>query len=116
MNGLVTIGPGTFLDDLISIAGGINVFADATGTYPMISKESLLARAPDVIIELYPSRSLNQKTKQQLLHDWQEFADIPAISNECVHFLTNDFLLIPGPRVAQIADELAKAIHPKHFP
>jgi iron complex transport system substrate-binding protein len=112
LSGLATVGPGTFLDDMLHIAGGTNIFADAKGAYPQVSKESLLVRKPEVILEVNPG-GLEEKTIALLRADWQEFADLPAVRNDRVHYLTNDFLLIPGPRVGLIAEEFAKAIHPK---
>ncbi len=114
LSGLATVGPGTFLDDLIRVAGGSNIFADARGAYPQVSKESLLVRRPEAIIEVYPG-GLEAETVARLRADWQEFADIPAVRNNRIHYLTNDFMLIPGPRVGLIAEALAKAIVPEAF-
>jgi iron complex transport system substrate-binding protein len=114
LTGLGTVGPGTFLDDMIRVAGGTNVFADATGAYPQVSKEALLVRKPEVILEVNPG-GLEEKTIALLRADWQEFADLPAVRNDRVHYLTNDFLLIPGPRVGQIAEAFAKTITPEAF-
>lgn len=110
LTGLATIGPGTFLDDMIRIAGGANVFGDAMGAYPRVSKESLLVRKPEVILEVNPG-GLPAETIARLRADWRVLEDIPAVRNGRIHYLTNDHLLIPGPRVALIAGEFAEAIH-----
>lgn len=114
LSGLGTIGTGTFLDDLLRLAGGTNIFADATGAYPQISKEALLVRSPEVILEVIPGNG-DKKTIALLRDDWDQFSEMPAVRDNRVHYLTNDFLLIPGPRVGRIALELAKAIHPEAF-
>ena len=114
LGGLATTGPGTFLHDLIGIAGGTNIFGDATGAYPQISKEALLLREPEVILEINPG-SPPPKTLTRLRNDWQAFPDLPAVRNGRIHYLTNDFLLIPGPRIGLIAEELARAIAPSRF-
>jgi iron complex transport system substrate-binding protein len=112
LSGLSAVGPGTFLDDIIRIAGGTNIFADAAGFYPQVSKESLLVRKPDVILEVNPG-ALDAKTIASLRADWQAFADLPAVRNGRIHTLTNDYVLIPGPRVGLIARDVIQAIAPE---
>jgi iron complex transport system substrate-binding protein len=112
LSGMGTVGPGTFLEEMIRAAGGVSVFADAKGGYPQVSKESILVRSPEVILELHPG-GLTEETTTQLRADWEEFKQLSAVRNGRVHFLTNDFLLIPGPRVALIAERLAQTMHPE---
>ena len=114
LTGLSTVGPGTFLDELIGIGGGTNVFGDAKGAYPQVSKESLLIRKPEVILEINPG-GLLEETEKCLRTDWREFDGIPAVQSGSIYYLTNDFLLIPGPRVGQAVSEIAEAIHPEPF-
>ncbi len=112
LSGLTTVGPGTFLEEMIGIAGGTNVFGDAKGAYPQVSKESLLVRKPEVILEVNPG-GLPKESMEQLRADWQQLAGIPAVEAGYIHYLTNDFLLIPGPRVGLAAARFAEAIHPE---
>ena len=46
---LMTAGPGTFIGQMIELAGAVNIFADADAEYPEISAEEVIARQPDVI-------------------------------------------------------------------
>ena len=115
MNGLTTAGPGTFLNDVVALSGGSNVFADAIGMYPIISKESLLARNPEVILEIQPGGLPDKDAALRLADDWREFKSVAAVQNRRIHVLTNDFLLIPGPRVGKIALDIAGALHPGLF-
>lgn len=112
LTGLGTVGPGTFLDDMIRVAGGTNVFGDAMGAYPQVSKETLLVRAPEVILEINPG-GLAAETIDRLRADWQVMGDLPAVRDGRIHYLTNDYLLIPGPRMGLIAGVFAEAIHPE---
>jgi iron complex transport system substrate-binding protein len=112
--GLSTVGPGTFLDEIIGMAGGTNIFADAKGAYPQVSKESLLIRKPEVILEISPG-GLPKETVNRLRADWQALKGIPAVESGRIYYLTNDFLLIPGPRVGQAVLDISKAIHPEVF-
>ncbi len=111
---LTAIGPGTFLNDLIELAGGVNIFRDARGDFPQISKEALLRRQPEVIIELH-SEPMTDTRRGRVIDDWQTFSILPAVRDERVVLLTDDFLLIPGPRMARTAEQFARAVHPECF-
>lgn len=112
LTGLSTAGPGTFLDDMIRAAGGTNVFADAKGVYPSVSKESILVREPEVILEVNPG-GWHADTIARLRSDWREFPDVPAVRNGRIAYLDDAYLLIPGPRIGQTAERLARAIYPE---
>jgi ABC-type Fe3+-hydroxamate transport system substrate-binding protein len=114
LSNLMTVGPRTFLHQLVTAAGGINVFADSSGTYPQISKESLLRRQPEVIIEVITG-DLSKEKIRILKNDWTQLSILPAVLEGDIHFLNHDFLLIPGTRVIRTARLLAEIIHPEAF-
>jgi len=114
LSGLTTFNSGTFLNELIEIAGGVNIFADAPGSYPQISKESLVKRQPELIIELYPD-GLSDKEQKTLLNDWDQLSMLQAVRSGRVYFLTEDYLMIPGVRIVQTAQRFAEIIHPEAF-
>ncbi len=111
---LTTIGPGSFLGELITEAGGSNIFNDARGPYPQVSFESLLARRPEVVLELYPE-GIDGKKKDALRKDWKSFSSIPAVRNNNIYYMTNNYLLIPGPRMGMSIKRFAEKIHPEAF-
>ncbi|MFQ5711624.1 MAG: ABC transporter substrate-binding protein, partial [Candidatus Geothermarchaeales archaeon] len=47
---LMTAGPGTWINELIEIAGGINIFGNANERYPQISSEAVIQLNPEIII------------------------------------------------------------------
>jgi iron complex transport system substrate-binding protein len=110
----MTTGPGTFLHELIEIAGGENIFADASGAYPQISKESLIKRQPEVLIEVLPG-GVSRRKLRLLRKDWGRLSMLPAVRRGNIHFLTDDFLLIPSIRITQAARRFAEIIHPEAF-
>jgi iron complex transport system substrate-binding protein len=114
LTGLMTTGSGTFLHELIELAGGRNIFADAPGAYPRISKEALVRRRPDVIIEVL-AEGISPDNQVLLKSDWERLDSLPAVRAGRIHFLTENYLLIPGVRVTQTANRLAAAIHPELF-
>jgi len=114
LNTLYTCGPGSFLDDLIEVAGGHNVFHDATGAWPVISKETLLRREPEVILELHASELL-EDTRRRLDQDWASLPSLPAVVHHRIHHLAGDVYQVPGPRVPEVALAFARALHPESF-
>jgi iron complex transport system substrate-binding protein len=116
LSGLGTIGPGGFLAEIIEIAGGENVFADAVTQYPQVSKEALMKRAPEVIVEARPGSRLDEAGLEKLRREWSALSSVPAVRDGRVHVLTDDFLLVPGPRLVRTARLLAELFHPGAFP
>ncbi len=115
LSGLGTAGPGSFLAELVEIAGGENIFADAITAYPQVSKEALVRRAPAVIVELRPGAGLDEDALAELVAEWSALPPVPAVREGRVHVLTVEFLLIPGPRIAETVRRLAGILYPDAF-
>lgn len=113
LGSLYTVGGNTFVSELLAVAGGSNIFSDVTLPYPEASKESLLVRAPEVILDLRPGEDLSPTNRERLLRDWDVFKSVPAVAEGRVYILTEDCLLLPGPRVVQAAETLARYLHGK---
>lgn len=106
----MTIGSGTFIHELIELAGGRNAFSDLHG-WPVVSLEEALRRRPDIVI--LPQGEGNT-TPERLARaaGWREF---DAVRNGAVHTVDAEFVHRPGPRIAAIARHLAGLIHPGAF-
>lgn len=115
LKGLFTVGGPSFLSELITIAGGENIFADLTQDFPQISLESLNSRAPEVIIETYPSQAISLEKQVALIGDWSALPGLPAVTSNRIHIMTDDYILLPGPRIVDIARRFAEALHPEVF-
>jgi iron complex transport system substrate-binding protein len=100
-----------FLHDMLESAGGQNVFADVDRESVQPSTETLLARAPDVILEIRASGLLEAKEAATEQSVWSALRSIPAVRDGRIHFLTGDYLVVPGPRLAQATEAFAQAIH-----
>ncbi|MFY9824522.1 MAG: helical backbone metal receptor [Thermoanaerobaculia bacterium] len=108
--GEVTIaGPHTFLDELLQRAGGKNAFADAPTLYPQIGLEEIVARKPDVILELRAD-PLTPAAVAAIVADWQALPRVPAVRLGQVKVIAGDFVLIPGPRIPQFYREMREAL------
>jgi len=112
--GLMTTTSGTFLHEIVEIAGGINIFADLEGLYPHISKEALIMRQPDIIIEIFPE-GFSAENKEMLKKDWERLDMLKAVRTGNIHYLTDDYLLIPGIRIPMSVKKIAQIIHPGIF-
>lgn len=113
LTGLLTAGRGTFVSELVELAGGRNVFADLEQLYPTVSKEAVVARAPEVILELKPGADHDSKEVARLLADWRLLGSSAAAKERRVVGIVHPAALTPGPRMAEVAREIARALHPE---
>jgi ABC-type Fe3+-hydroxamate transport system substrate-binding protein len=98
-----------FLHDMLETAGGIDVLGDIHRQSVMMTTEMVLARAPDVIIELrYSREDMNAADAAA----WNALPAVPAVRNHRVYMLTGDEFVVPGPRVADATRRLAQTLHP----
>jgi len=104
-----------FLHEILEIAGGRNVFADAARESVQPSHETLIARAPDVIVELQAEGMFKSDDLAAEKAVWSTLTSMPAVRNKQVHELVGQYLVVPGPRLAQAADTLARTLHPEAF-
>lgn len=112
---LFVAGRGTFIDELITIAGGTNISGDSFSKYPQLGIEEVVARAPDVI--LYTSLNFELTPEQEVKAKklWSAYPSIPAVRNGSIHGLVADYVTLPGPRLVLGVEEMARAIHPEVF-
>lgn len=109
---LFTVGGPSFLSELVTLAGGVNIFDDAPQPYFEASKETVVMRAPDIVLEFHPGEDLPETQQERFRRDWQALPSLPAVRNGRVHLILEDFVLIPGPRVVLTARTLAGLLHP----
>lgn len=110
---LYVAGPGSHLDELIRIAGGENLAADALGAYQMIALEAVLERRPEVIIDSADNRS--EGPWGALPGIWAEWPFLPAVERGRVFAVEPSRLLIPGPRLGEMAERMGRFLHPEIF-
>lgn len=101
-------GKETFLDELLTIAGGDNVIT--TSGWIQIDNERLAALQPDAVIVLLPG--VSPQVEQQAQHLWQSRPAIPAVANGRVFFINRWYALQPGFHVGELARQIADALHP----
>ena len=101
-----------FLHDMLEAAGGDDVFADVARQNLQVSVEVLLARAPQVIIEVHPPEGWTPERLTRERNLWQAFPGLPAIRNDRVYLIADDAVLVPGPRVVEGIRRMAEVLHP----
>lgn len=112
LRGIYVSGGRGFLHDVLEAAGGVNVFADVDRESVQPSLETLLARAPDVILEVSADGLLGSAEGPAV---WSALASVPAVRHRRIHGLVGQHLVVPGPRIGQAAEAFARALHPEAF-
>jgi cobalamin transport system substrate-binding protein len=115
LRGVYVSGGVGFLHDMLGIAGGVNVFADVARESVQPSVETVLARAPEVILEVRATGLLAAADVAQAKRVWGALASIPAVQHGHIHILIGVHLVVPGPRVVQGTEAFARALHPDAF-
>jgi iron complex transport system substrate-binding protein len=104
-----------FLHDLLELAGGNDVLADFRRQSVEMSTEMVLARAPDVIIELQYGDSPRRQQIDAETRVWDALPSVPAVRRKQVHLLVGDEFVVPGPRIVQAAERFGRVLHPDAF-
>jgi iron complex transport system substrate-binding protein len=101
-----------FMHDMIEAAGGIDVFADVKRQSLQATTEILLARAPEVIIEVATDGNWTPDRAAQERKVWQALPSLPAVRTGRIHLITDQMVAIPGPRVGDAIRLIADVLHP----
>ncbi len=101
-----------FLHDMLTVAGGDNVLHDIDKESAQVSTEMILARRPEVIVELNAATRLNDADLKAVLDPWSTLSSVPAVRNKRVVILMGPGLTVPGPRVIDGIERMARALHP----
>ncbi|AMA71929.1 MULTISPECIES: ABC transporter substrate-binding protein [Aneurinibacillus] len=108
---LFTAGKGTFMHDMVTMAGGNNIAADLDG-WKQLSEEKVLQRNPDVILNTYGYYNKDASVKIKQRPKWQQ---VKAVRNGQVYSLDSDVVNRPAPRITQGLKEIAQYLHPELF-
>ena len=103
---LVVAGYGTFIDDMIKLAGGKNIASCSRVSYPQYSLEKILQVDPDVIII---AKGI-VKDKKEIYNDSQ-WQSLSAVKHEQVLMIDENVISRPGPRVIDAVEMIAKFLH-----
>ncbi len=107
---LMTAGPGTFIDQVITKAGGVNIAGDAEQQWPTFSIEVLVERDPDVLLLQF------QETYADLeASDTPAWSEISAVQQDRFYLIDPDIITHPSPRLIEGLQTVAEYLHPDLF-
>lgn len=109
----MTAGPGTFIDQLLDIAGADNVFSDATSKWPTVSLEEVVKRDPDIVVLPVGEMSAQVGERLRSTAGWR---DLRAVRNNCLALVDADLVNRPGTNVAIAARRLEVLLHDETCP
>lgn len=114
VQGMVGAGPGTFINELMDLAGAENVLASSPIAYPKVSLELVLSANPEVILDMgdfahVEGRPMEPEAK--LVELWSRYGNLRAVQRRGVHQVGSEIFIRPGPRMTEAARQLARMIH-----
>ncbi len=108
---IFTAGPGSFVHELIEMAGGGNIAGDSKVPWPNFSLEAVIERDPEIIIvgEMTPGNPL------RLFESAEGWKEVSAVKQGRIYYIDPNILTRPGPRLVDALELMAKIIHPELF-
>ena len=113
LNNPWTAGPGSFIDSLITIAGGENIGAKALAPWIQFSIEEVVASDPQIII--MPAKHGTAFTPPEALKEHPIWQGTTAVKQDRIFIIDDDFVSRYGPRIVLGLEEMARIIHPELF-
>ena len=113
---LMSVGPDNFIDELITMAGGSNIFNDAATSWPMVSSESVISKNPDVMF--FPDMYMgvgNFYDTMESVENRPGWDSISAVQNDALYEIDADIISRSGPRLVDALEIIAKMVHPEIF-
>jgi iron complex transport system substrate-binding protein len=107
-----TYGPGSFGDDLIALAGGINIAENTSSEYPMLTSEFVIAQDPEIIVYTVGYMTTTTADEISSRPGWDV---ITAVSEGDIHSMDDNLLSRYGPRILDGLENLAALLHPDLF-
>ena len=113
LDGMIAVGKGSFLNEIIRIAGGQNVLADSPVAYPRISLEAVLRMNPDVIVDMgdmAETIGVTERHKAAVVKLWGAQSGLRAVVRKNVFAVAADIFVVPGPRVTEAAEAFSQML------
>ena len=104
---------GSYLDELIHVAGGESIAPPGEQGYGKITKEAVLTLDPEVIIDMIPGSKGN--FGEDPIAVWNELAEVQAVSNKRIYAISDPSVIHPSQFVGQTARKFARLLHPESF-
>lgn len=109
---LITVGPGSYIHQVINVAGGSNIASQTTVPYPHLNMEAVLKEDPEIIIfPIGKAEGIPLSEQQQ----WLRWTSLSAVKQGRLHQISADVVNRPGPRIVEGLEALARILHPEAF-
>ena len=108
---------GNWIPELVNIAGGILILAQAGKHSPYVSWDNIRDSDPDIILLMPCGFSIERTMREiNILLDQPGFSELSAVKNNRIYIADgNQYFNRPGPRIVDSVEILAEIIHPKQF-
>jgi iron complex transport system substrate-binding protein len=106
-----TAGPGSFVDTMLTLAGGQNVGAGLKDPFAQISSEELVAQNPDIIVLGDAQYGVTPESVAQR-PGWNV---LNAVKNNQIFAFDDNLISRPGPRLIDALEQMAQLLHPDLF-
>jgi iron complex transport system substrate-binding protein len=103
---LISAGNGTFINELIKMAGGENIVSGTVLPYPILNREEVLKQNPDIIVVMDDV----VKNQEEVLRFFPEWKNINAFRSRKVFLVDGDILSRPGPRIIEGLEKISSII------
>jgi iron complex transport system substrate-binding protein len=116
LDGLIAVGKGSYLNELIEIAGGVNALSGTPLPYPKISLEAMLGMNPDVLVDMgdmADTLSVTEEHKREVVALWGRYPALKAVAGKRVYAVASDIFVVPGPRIVDAAAAFERMLHPE---
>jgi iron complex transport system substrate-binding protein len=104
---LVAVAPGTFMGDLITLSNGKNVVGAGPVHYPLLNREEILRRQPDVIVVT----SDRTRTTEDVMRAYPEWVNLDAVKEGRIRIVDANLIARPGPRILEGWRQMIESIH-----
>ena len=107
---IITVGRETLANDLIHLAGGRSISEDEVISYPHYSIETIILKAPEVIII---SSMESKRDYLNSIKKWQNWKSIPAVKKNAIYVVDSNLVDRPSPRIGEGLETIVRMIHPE---
>jgi len=108
---LMTVNREHFIGQAIELCGGENIYAAVPGLTPVVSVESVVVAAPDVIVASDYTRGSGSPASGSPLDHWRPWKQLPAVADDRLHLIDPDLMSVPGPRLLAGITQLCAALN-----
>ncbi len=109
---LITVGPGSFIHQVLQLAGGVNIAAASVLPYPRYNMEAVLKEDPEVLV--FPIGDAEGIPESEQAR-WRQWTSLSAVKHQRYVKIPSVLLDRQGPRIVEGLEWLARSLHPQRF-